>query len=512
MTPRGWVPLLLLLLTGCATGAPVGYRVAAGNLRYRPTTPRDAPDTQARAHAQKQQPLDSWSAGGGTPAALVGRVAMGAMAQVDAFGELLLHAGLDERDELPVQGSPLTPQAATRLLALLLRKPMTLGNFPPRMAVAHLLREVLEGGEASREEVLRRVQRFRGVAVLRPDGYLAWALSGSTQQKVAPVEWREGAFRAGRFELGRFYNGRSGVFRLADARMQVADEFPLADVHDDADLLSRSLDGAGEAFFELAMAIGQLLTSPMDSVAALQHLPAGVAALIASSPAYLERFQSMTRGEQIQAVAKLTTSLLATWGAAGGATRTLTTAMGGAEALVPVLSLSAEGVLVMERVAVPVGRAAAVLSGGPGAALILQRANTTSSAQPSANGPGRWEPAREAMEPPARRYQAQIAEAPEGYVYKVQGVKFDGFTDGVLLEAKGPGYAQFLGQNVEQGGWFKGFRDMVEQAERQFGVANGTPVHWHFAERAVADFMRELLRNEGLGRIKVVHTPALSKR
>jgi hypothetical protein len=41
-----------------------------------------------------------------------------------------------------------------------------------------------------------------------------------------------------------------------------------------------------------------------------------------------------------------------------------------------VLSLSAEGLLVMERVVVPVGRMGTVLSRGPGAAIILQRAST----------------------------------------------------------------------------------------------------------------------------------------
>lgn len=45
------------------------------------------------------------------------------------------------------------------------------------------------------------------------------------------------------------------------------------------------------------------------------------------------------------------------------------------------------------------------------------------------------------------------------------------------------------------------------QAERQLEVANGTPIRWHFAEREAADFVRELFRNEGLGRIRVVHTP-----
>jgi hypothetical protein len=303
-------------------------------------------------------------------------VASGAV-QVDAFEYLLALAGLEDFDDLPPRGASLKPQEALRLLTVLLHKPVTLGSFPPRMAVGHLLREVLEGGEVSREELLRRVERFRSVAVLRPDGYLAWTLNGRTQQKVGPVEWKEEAFRAGPFELGRFYTVKGWVFRQADAQLRPTMDGPgLAEVYDDADYLGRSLDGAEEAFVDLYHAMGQLLSHPWDSLVALQHLPAGVAALLASSPEYLERLRYMTRGEQVKALSKLMTNLVVTFGTAGGTTSTLTRALGGLEATVPVLSLSAEGLLVVERVVVPVGKVGTVLSGGPGAAIILQRAST----------------------------------------------------------------------------------------------------------------------------------------
>jgi hypothetical protein len=38
-------------------------------------------------------------------------------------------------------------------------------------------------------------------------------------------------------------------------------------------------------------------------------------------------------------------------------------------------------------------------------------------------------------------------------VYRVNGVKFDGYANGVLQEAKGPGYAQFV-RNGEFQPWF----------------------------------------------------------
>ncbi|WP_434299663.1 Tox-REase-5 domain-containing protein [Corallococcus exiguus] len=428
----------------------------------------------------------------------------------DAWEQLLVDAGLEAPDARPLAVGGLTPTQAARLLGQLMQKPVTLGNFPPRMAAGFLLREVLGGGEVSREELLRRVERFsrEQVAVLRPDGYLAWALNGNTQQKVAPVEWKDGAFRAHGFELGRFYSGKGGVFRQVDAQLQASDWRPLAEVYSDADVIGRSLDGAQDAFVDLYHALGQALSRPMDSIAALGNLPAGVAALIASSPAYWERFRYMTQGEQIREVARLATSIIATWGAASATARTLTGMAAGVEATVPVLSLSVEGALVVERVTVPVGRAASVLSGGPGAAIVLQRTGAASGqpSSPGEQGPGRWENASESMSEASRKYQAQVTEAPVGRVYKVQEVKFDGFKMGVLLETKGPGYARFLKDGSFRT-WFRGADGMLEQAKRQFKAAKGTPIHWHFAEREVADAVRDLFRNEGLGTIKVVFTP-----
>ncbi|WP_305849527.1 Tox-REase-5 domain-containing protein [Pyxidicoccus parkwayensis] len=426
--------------------------------------------------------------------------------QLDAFEQVLVAAGVDSAKALPPRDEDLTPDEAARLLALLLSRRVTLDSFAPGLTASHLLREVLAGGEVSREELLRRVARFTHVAVLRPDGYLAWARSGRTQQRVGAVQWSDGSFRAGPFELGRFYSGKGGAFRLLDDRLRDAGGGALAEVYDDADYLGRSLDGAEEAFIELAAAMGQLLTRPMDSLVELRNLPAGLAALVASSPEYLERFRHMTRGEQVKALSKLTTSLIATWGAASGTTRMVTGALRGAEATVPVLSLSAEGALVMEQVSVPVGQMATVLGGGPGAAIILQRALTGSRAMPPADGPGKWEPVSESMSQAAREYQAQVTGAPEGLAYNVRGVKFDGYTNGVLLETKGPGYAKFL-KNGSFRSWFRGADGLLQQAERQFKAAMGTRIQWHFAEREVADAVRAMLRESELGDIQVVFTP-----
>ncbi|HLM46949.1 MAG TPA: hypothetical protein VK458_23965 [Myxococcaceae bacterium] len=172
-----------MLSTGCATVTPAprpGARLGYGRNEHGPGL---------------QVMLAS-------PSGLAVRTVMRGAVQVDAFEELLALAGLDPVDGLPPRGVPLTPQEAARVLTVLLPKPVTMGSFPPRMAVGLLLREVLEGAEVSREELLRRVERFKHVAVLRPDGYLAWTLTGRTQQKVGPVEWKDESFRAGPLRAG----------------------------------------------------------------------------------------------------------------------------------------------------------------------------------------------------------------------------------------------------------------------------------------------------------------------
>jgi len=391
-----WMALLgtVLLASGCATLAPLsGYGAAlgqgprvpradtlsrsAGNTYLMASSATASSDEDEEARLRRRRPGRT-SMGTAVIAASPADMAVLAvetgMLQVDAFEKLLVLAGLGDTDVLPSRGTPFTPEAATRLLALLVETPVTLGNFPPRMAMGHLLREVLEGGEVSRNELLRRVERFNGVAVLRPDGYMAWVRNGRTQQKVAEVEWREGAFHAHAFELGRFYGSRGNVFRLLDGHFRELNEGAYAEVYDDADVVSRTLDGAEEAFVELYHALGHFFTYPTDSILALQHLPAGVAALIASSPEYWERFRYMTAGEQMKAVAKLSTSLLIAGGSANGVTRTLTSAMGGAEAMLTVLALSAEDAMVIQRVAVPVGKMATVMGTGAGVIAVLSLA------------------------------------------------------------------------------------------------------------------------------------------
>jgi hypothetical protein len=129
---------------------------------------------------------------------------------------------------------------------------------------------------------------------------------------------------------------------------------------------------------------------------------------------------------------------------------------------------------------------------------------------PSSGGPGKWVQADEYMPEQSRRYQAQVTGAPEGTAYRVKSgnkeVDFDGFDQGVLIEAKGTGYAKWIDKDLDFVGFFEGRNQMLEQARRQFKAANGTPIRWIVAEEKLAGALRKMFEGYGL-KIEVVHVP-----
>jgi hypothetical protein len=121
---------------------------------------------------------------------------------------------------------------------------------------------------------------------------------------------------------------------------------------------------------------------------------------------------------------------------------------------------------------------------------------------PRSGGPGQWVQTDESMSESARNYQAQVTGAPKGYAYRVKSsdkeVDFDGFDQGVLLEAKGPGYAQWINKKLEFFGNFQGRDQLLEQAKRQFKAAHGTPIRWIVAEEKLAGALRKMFKETRL--------------
>ena len=127
-----------------------------------------------------------------------------ALAELDEFGALLLQAGLPA-EVIPTERELMVEEAKQLRLRFLMLEPTFL-TYGPRLVATLLLGDVEARGLAvSRYELSRRVQDFNSLQVLRPDGYLAMALTGKASQCVGPVEVQDGALRAGSFEVGRFY-------------------------------------------------------------------------------------------------------------------------------------------------------------------------------------------------------------------------------------------------------------------------------------------------------------------
>lgn len=138
-------------------------------------------------------------------------------------------------------------------------------------------------------------------------------------------------------------------------------------------------------------------------------------------------------------------------------------------------------------------------------ALELAAARAESAGgQLAAGGPGAWGAVTESMSARSAAYQMQVTGHPitEGYI--VNGVKFDGFPEGILTDAKGY-YAQFI-DDGQWKTWFRGDQALLDQAGRQVAAAGNTPIQWTFAEKASADLVREMLIDE-YPQIRVIWVP-----
>ena len=124
----------------------------------------------------------------------------------------------------------------------------------------------------------------------------------------------------------------------------------------------------------------------------------------------------------------------------------------------------------------------------------------------SASGLGEWRDVNESMSDRARAYEEQIT-GRRGQAYFVQGVKFDGFSGGPLLEAKGPGREWAITDGEFRSG-YRGAAELVDQARRQVAAADGHPIEWHMAEADLVEATQNLFAGDrSLQAITIVHTP-----
>ena len=113
-------------------------------------------------------------------------------------------------------------------------------------------------------------------------------------------------------------------------------------------------------------------------------------------------------------------------------------------------------------------------------------------------GPGEWGPSKNHGSANARAYELQITGRPEGYY--VNGVEFDGYQNGELIDAKGLGYAKLLPAK-----WSKAAKKLQKTALHQLEAAGSTPIHWIFAEEGAAREASKFIP----AKIKISHVPFL---
>jgi len=332
--------LALTLMTGCAA--------SSANSRF-----ADPPDAAAPSALEQD--------GGG----------FGFWKERDDF-QLLQQSAEVREDSWHEVESPLTAGDAQALWEELARTRTTLQNFGPRRALVFVLRQLrTQDEDVPYAEVIQRLRPFRSLVVMRPDGYLVSALSGRALQRMAGgrVELRDGRLMVGQFEVGAFYRDRFGVFYTVDDSLRQPRTM-VGELGLERDWFNAALDGSEDALGELAQALAELVKHPIRSLEGLQQLPAAVAALIASSPEYFARYGVLPLQEQIREASRLSTHLMMLYGSAAG----MATRVGASGAKLPVLSLSAEGTLAIEQVALPMGATATALGTGAGAVYVLSEA------------------------------------------------------------------------------------------------------------------------------------------
>jgi hypothetical protein len=133
-----------------------------------------------------------------------------ALAGLDEFGALLLGAGLPI--ELIPEGRAVSPPQAKRIRFTLTILPALPQHYAPRFVADELLAFIASQAQpVSRWDLTAKVQEYRNLFLLRPDGYLADALTGKPALCVGPIEFREDSAGAGVFDMGVFYTSTDGM-------------------------------------------------------------------------------------------------------------------------------------------------------------------------------------------------------------------------------------------------------------------------------------------------------------
>jgi hypothetical protein len=239
--------------------------------------------------------------------------------------ELFTRAGLDPEAAMALAVAGATPEEARRMLADLLTRRGSVADFGPKaVAVSVLVRAVANGGLSGRD-LRASIAAHAKLYVVRPDGYIARALTGEPVEKAGPLSMDGDALRAGRLPVGALLAAEGGILYPTRPDLSV-DRDPTRgfELSLDRMVVGRVLDGADDAMRSMILAVGNLITGPLRTVEGMLESLGRIGEVIHASPEATARFLAMPVGDQVEFASKIAMTLALSGGAmrAGAAAST----------------------------------------------------------------------------------------------------------------------------------------------------------------------------------------------
>lgn len=121
-------------------------------------------------------------------------------------------------------------------------------------------------------------------------------------------------------------------------------------------------------------------------------------------------------------------------------------------------------------------------------------------------GPGQWVKNDIGASEATKAYQERATGVARGNEYEVNGVKFDGYDNGTLIDAKDE-YLQFVDRTGNWQSWFRGKAGLIREARGQLEAAQGNPVQWRVSDPRLQEVLERTFAEENITGIQVRYYP-----
>ncbi|MEM6275062.1 MAG: RNase A-like domain-containing protein [Myxococcota bacterium] len=239
--------------------------------------------------------------------------------------ETLTKAGIPPKAVARMLEQGITAEDALVLTNRLMQKRPTLDGFGPRMVTLAVLHHVMtQSGPESHPDAPRAdidalydvMARFEGMVVLRPDGYLASLTRGKAIRKLGNVVSRPYGFGVGSYPVGVPYIAHQGLFYEINPDGSRGEKRGYVRSNLERGFAGRVVDGAENAVVDTVDGVITLLTDPgqvlQDAGDAIKSIPPAQEVarwLTESAPEFVERFNAMPPGDQVEAVSTVVSHL-----------------------------------------------------------------------------------------------------------------------------------------------------------------------------------------------------------